>query len=149
MTTNWQSILDKKPEEATRPPPTPTGNYLAIVTKFSFEESKEKKTPYVQYIVKLVSPVADVDPTALAAAGGMEKIAAREFKLDYYMTDDAAWRHREFLEKTLKINFAGRGWMPCINEAANKQLTVHISHTPNKKNPTEPPYANIDDTGPV
>lgn len=149
MTTNWQAILDTKPEDTERPPPTPTGNYLGIITKREFREVGEKKTPAVTYSVKLVSPVADVDAQALAAVGGMEKVTTREFKLDMYMTEDSAWRHREFLEKTLKINFGGRGWMPCIDEAVNKQLICHISHTPNKKKPTEPPFANIDDTGPV
>lgn len=146
MSANWQDILNKKPEDAEKPKPTPTGTFLATIVKYEFKEAKnDKQTPYVQYHVKLISPEADVDMQSLNEAGGMEKVSARVMYLDFYMTDDSMWRHRDFLEKTLGINFAGRGWQPVIDEALNKNLRVHVAQTISKKD-NATIYSNIDDT---
>lgn len=149
MSVDWNSILNKKPEEAEKPKPTPAGNYIAIILKHEFKEANnEKKTPYVQYTLKLVSPQPDVDQAALQEAGGMEKISARTVTLDQYMTEDSMWRHREFLEKTCKINFGGRSWQPVIAETTNKQIMVHMAQSVSKKD-GQTIYSNVDDTGPV
>lgn len=144
---DWSAILASKPEEAERPKPAPVGTYLAVVTGFEFKVSSQKATPFVQYKIKLVAPMEDVDQTALATYGGMEKLTQKEMTYDLYMTDDSKWRHREFLENTLKIVFGGRGWQPAISESTNKQLKVHIAHKPSADGKAV--YANIDDTAAV
>ncbi len=136
MTVNWKEILDSKPEEAKKPEPLPPGTYLAVIEGHEFGESAQKKTPYVRYKLKLIAPREDVDRDAFLTYGGNEKLAKSTRDYDFYMSDDARYRHTEFLQNACKINTTGRGWAECIEETRGKQLIVQVSQEIEKRPPT-------------
>jgi|TARA_R110000824_G_scaffold230800_5_gene418493 hypothetical protein len=141
---NWEELLSANPEEIERPEPVPPGTYTGVITEFKLDTSRNKGTPYVQYLIRPVSPGADVDNEAFQKFGGSEKLAAKTLQQNYYMTPDAQWRLKAFLEK-LGIPFGGRSFQAIIPEAVNKQVTVHVVHRLNQTRPTDPPFAEIDD----
>lgn len=145
MSNQWSSILQGKPEEAKRPDPVPVGTYLATVGKHEFKESPKKGTLFVQYSLTLVMPKEDVDMEQLRAYGGMEKLNKRTIPIDMYMTPESMWRHREFLEQSLKIPFNGRSWQVVIPETQGKQVLVHITHQIDQNDPTNV-FAKVDKT---
>lgn len=148
MSNQWSSILQGKPEEAKKPDPIPVGTYTGVIGKHEFKESSKKGTLFVQYSVTLVAPSNDVDMQQLAAYGGMDKLSKRTVPLDMYMTPESMWRHREFLEKSLKIPFNGRSWQVVIPETQNKQCLVHITHQIDQNDSTNI-FAKIDSTAAI
>lgn len=138
MTVNWQDILNAKPEEAKKPEPLPPGTYIGVIESHEFGESSQKKTPYVRYKVKLIAPGEDVDRDAFNTFGGTEKLSKTSRDLDYYMSDDARYRHTEFLQNACKINVTGRGWAECIDETRGKQLLCQVSQEIEKRPPNAP-----------
>lgn len=141
---NFQELLSAKPEDVKRPDPVPVGTYLGIVTGFKLDVSRQKKTPFVHYEIKPVSPQEDVDMESFQKFGGSEKLTSKVMGIDYYLSADAQWRLKEFLEK-LGVVFGGRSWQAVIPEAVQKQVKFHVMHKLNADRPADPPFAQIDD----
>lgn len=138
---NFNAILDKQVESAERPKPMPTGTYTFIVKSHTFDESSQKKTPFVRFMCSPMAPGEDVDPAALAE---IENWNQKEMKLDFYLTDDAIYRLREFAEQC-GIGISGRTFADIIPELTNTQFLGEVGHEISKKNPEEV-YANIVNT---
>lgn len=131
---DFGALLDVQVDSVERPPVFPAGPYTATVAAHEFGTSSQKGTPYCRYEIKLISPQEGVDQELFEAAGGMEKLAARKnMNLDFYLTEDAKYRLREFLENTLEINCSGSTFDKKIPEALNLPLTVEISHQAGQK----------------
>lgn len=126
---DFAALLNKKTEDATRPPPLPAGDYMLQVGKFQFGESDKKKTPYVEFEINILSPGADIDPVGLQ---GID-LTKRKLRLTYYLTDEALWRFRKFLEETLVINGTGRTFNQCMPETVGKTFVGTISQAPSQK----------------
>lgn len=143
---NFSNILEQKVDSIERPPLLPMGTYMGIITKHEFGKSKEKQTPFVEFYVRLQAGLEDVDPAALAQ---IKELGKRELRVTHYLTEDAAYRLRDFLEKTLRINCTGRTLRETIPEANTKALKVHIKHVPSNKPGSDEVYANIDAVAPA
>ena len=143
-TVNWDEILSKKTDEISRPETVPVGTYIGVITEFKLDTSKNKGTPYCRYSIRPISPQGDVDQDALTKFGGIEKLASKLLNLDYYLTPDAQYRLKEFLER-LGVGISGRSLQAVIPDAVNKQVRIHVTHALNRERPTDPPFANIDD----
>lgn len=143
---DFTSILNKPADSVERPKPIPAGTYRFVVTKYEFGKvNNEKQTPYVRFHCKPLEPKDDVDMDLLAQS---PKWNEREMRLDQYATEDSLWRLTEFLEKHLQIEASGRTIAQMLEEAPGRTFLGGVVHTPNKKQPDSPPYANIDSTAP-
>ena len=49
---DFSALLSKPADEIKRPPALPAGTYKGIIKTHKFDESSEKKTPYVRFDVK-------------------------------------------------------------------------------------------------
>lgn len=140
MAVDFSSLLNKPTDDIKRPPSLPAGSYFGIIEKHAFDESREKKTPYVSYTVKLTGEYGeDVD---LEAVQGIE-ISKRTMRKDFYLTEDALWRLKEFLE-SCNIPMAGRSLGETIPEAVNCRVLCEVSSQLDRRDPEAPPRNQIE-----
>ena len=143
--TNFEALLAKQVDSVERPKLYPIGNYSAIIAQHEFGKSAKKETPFVKFDVKLIGPGSDVDEEAFEQAGGNEGLAKKKpLDLYFYLTPDALYRLREFLENSLELDCAGRPFDAVIPETSNCALTVSIKHRAGQKEGEF--FMNIDDT---
>lgn len=139
---DFAALLNKKTEDATRPPPLPAGEYLLQVGKYQFDESDKKKTPYAEFEINVLQPGADVDPNGLQGVD----LTKKKLRLTFYLTDDAFWRLRKFIEETLVINGSGRTFNQCMPETVSKQFIGVVSQVPSQKPGDDSIYNEISAT---
>lgn len=135
---SMKDLLAKPAEEFKQPETLPAGTYVFAVSSHKFGESKQKKTPFVQYELTPMSPEADVDVDALAKYGSLQK---RKMPLDFYLTEDAVFRLTDFHKKigsNIKLPLS-----EIIPLAVNKMVRGVVSHTMSTDGKST--YANISD----
>ena len=126
---NFNDLLKKQIDTVERPKNFPINNYDAIIAGHEHLKSSQKETPFVRFWCKLLGPQEDVDADLFEEAGGLEALAARKpIKYDFYITEAALPRLREFLEDSLCLNCEGRNFDTVIPESTNVALTVTIKH---------------------
>lgn len=141
---NMASILDRAADTFERPKPLPVGQYLTTVVGQPRQDVSEKKgTPFIEYTLKLMQAMEDVDEEALAEAGG---IGERTMKNTFYLTEASAYRLKEFLEHC-GVEIEGKKLSQAVGEAAGCQVIIKIKHTTSEDG--EQIYANIAKTLPV
>jgi hypothetical protein len=129
MTTNFEELLGQQVESVEPPRLFPIGSYDAVLGRYETGNSSNKGTPFVRFPVKLVGPKEDVDQDEFEAAGGMEKLINRSpLRLDFYMTPDASFRLRQFLENTLEMDSHNRTFDSMLPETDGMSLVVQIKH---------------------
>ena len=134
MEVNFKELLGVQVQSVERPKNFPVGHYEAVVASHEFGKSAIKETPFCRFWVKLLGPTEDVENDLFEEAGGMEELQLRKpIKLDCYLTKDAMYRLREWLENGLGLNCAGRNFDEVIPESTNAPVTVHISHRAGEK----------------
>lgn len=120
--TDFASLLEKKVEETERATPLPNGSYKVVATRHETGESSKKKTPYTRIFFKIEEPLGDVDLEELKK---VKKVTEKERFDDFYMTEDAMFRLREFLEQTLKLRVGGgRTFKDALSEIPGKRAIV-------------------------
>ncbi len=141
---NFGELLNVQVETAERPKVFPEGTYDTLVTGHEMGTSSQKGTPFVKFQCKLIGP-KEVEDELFEEAGGMEGLNKRKpLALTFYLTTDAMYRLREFLEDTLELSCSGRTFDVVIPEATNVSFISTIKHSPGSK-PGDT-YMNIDDT---
>jgi hypothetical protein len=155
-------ILDMPSSSIERPKPPPQGTYVGqVVGQFREDKSTKKATRYHEYTLKLIKPATngedealDVDMDALeafltSASGEVKELSSRTLRHTLYITPDAMWRYKEFLdhlgipeeEDGEELSTLQRAGM-----APGRFVLVHIKHTPSTDGMST--YANIDKTAP-
>ncbi len=142
MAVDFSVLMNKPVEEAERPKAAPAGTYLAGIVSHEFGTSTKKGTPYCRFNFQLLAAQDDVDAEALEEAGGVEFMNKKRMRYEFYLTDDAMYRLREFLEEALELNCSGRNFDEVVPETANMQVLVTIGHT--LSDDGKETYANID-----
>lgn len=136
---HFDSLLDTKAEDVKRPPAAPQGTYLCTVSKFEgFMESKEKKTPFVRYMVTPVQALEDVDAARLTDVD----LTKKKLRLDFYLTEDALWRLTEFFPKC-GLDVSGHTTRELIPLVVGSMVKCYITEIPNRNDPNDPPYNEI------
>lgn len=131
---NFSELLTVQVDSVERPKSFPVGNYEAIIAGHEMGKSSQKETPYVRFNVKLVGPSEDVDEDLFEAAGGMEALRERRpIPLTFYLTKDALYRLREFLENGLQLSCSGKNFDEVIPDSTNVALSVHVAHRAGQK----------------
>ncbi len=139
---NFTELMNKPVEDAEKPKPAPAGTYLATIIKHEFGTSAKKGTPYLRFDFKLVAATDDVDEDLLEEVGGQEFLDKKSMRSEFYLTDDAMYRLREFLEEALELNISGRNFDDVVPETLNQQVLVSVAHSLSEDGKTT--YANID-----
>lgn len=141
---NFNELLSVQVESAERPKSFPVGHYESVVQSHEMGTSSQKGTPYVRFWVKLIGPGEDVDEELFQVAGGMDALRERKpLRMDYYITKDALYRLREFLQDGLGLSCEGRNFDEVIPESTNVPFTVHVAHDAGQKEGEF--YMNLDD----
>ena len=134
---NFKDLLAKPAETFEAPKPLPVGTYTALIAGHTFGESRQKKTPFVEFTFRPMSAHPDVDPQALADYGSVLK----EMKMQFYLTEEAVFRIRTLAEKlgiNIKLSLA-----EVIENCVNKMVNISVSHTQSQDGKSI--YANISD----
>lgn len=104
MAANMQDILDRQSNTVERPKPLPVGPYIWSITGVpTHGKSKQKQTPFVEFVVKPLQAGEEVDPDDLQAAltrldGNNKALGDQTKRLTFYLTEDALWRLTNFLD---------------------------------------------------
>jgi hypothetical protein len=131
--TSFSSILDQQVEDAERPKPLPAGSYICVIPALPrFDKSSKKQTDFVEFALQPLDVLTDkdgktdVDVDALEAMGGLEN---RTLRATFYITEEAKWRLRKFLED-LGLDVKGKSFHECISESPGCQVVAHVIHEP-------------------
>ena len=145
-TPNFAAILDQPVSETSRPKPLPAGSYICVVEGLPEQDvSAKKKTPYVRFTLRPLQAQDDVDADALNDQGGF---GSRTFKATYYVTEDAKWRLKKFLED-LQIDDEGedKTFSQMISESPGRQVIAYVKHRASEDG--EAVYAEVNGTAAV
>ena len=126
---SFQDILNMPVSDFKEPPPFPPGTYKAMMLKHEFIKARTTDTQGVGLTCRLIQPMADVDASKLPEGWG-----DREMTIRFYITQDSAWRWREFLEKHLRLNIQGRTTAQVLAELPGKTCLVVVKQEVSKKN---------------
>lgn len=139
MTIDFNSILNKKVDDAEKPKPLPMGSYVWNIQRHEFGASKQKKTPQVTFFVKPISVLDDVDQAALP-----DNWKDKERRVTFYLTEDSLYRLGDFLGHC-GLNVSGRLFSAVIPETTNMQFVGNVTHEESNGNT----YDNISSTAQV
>jgi hypothetical protein len=100
---DFNSILDTDFDSIEKPKPLPVGTYKFLILDVTSGVSQNKGTPYIELQCQPLSPGADVDQAML----DMAKMSKKKLRLTFWMSEDARWRFKAFIEKTLNLSVHG------------------------------------------
>ena len=138
MAVDFKSLLSKPLDEVKAPVPLPAGTYHGIIKEYKFDESKEKKTPFIRFTIQLTGAGDDVEPEEVATIDWSKK----QLRKDFYLTEDALFRFKKFLE-SLGIDTVGKSFDSLIPETQGANVLVEVTQRPNTQNPEEPPFNDV------
>lgn len=119
-------LLGTKAGDVKKPKPFPVGHYLWAVNGFAVVESSKKKTPGIEFEVKMLEPMDDVDQEELAEVKNANE---RKKRLTFWITEDSLWRLTDFLD-VLGVNDPERTIEELIPETVGCQFIAAIQHEP-------------------
>lgn len=127
---SFKDILKKPIADIKAPPPMPIGTYDFRIKSHEFVESGKKKTPGVQFNVVPTRAHDDVSQDELKT---MEKpLSEIEKKLTFWISEDSAFRLREFLENDLGLS--GPSLDVLIPQAVNTLFAGYVNQRPSEDN---------------
>src|ERR1700757_2078496 len=100
----FESVLDRTSSDIEAPKPIPVGTYHVMVQgQYREDKSTKKQTPFVEFTLKVIAPMEDVDDDALEAflsrkSGGNKKLQDVTLKYTFYTTEEAVYRLGKFLD---------------------------------------------------
>lgn len=144
MAVNFKELLSRPVESAERPPVKPAGTYHGVIKEYKFDESRDKKTPFVRFVFSSLTPGADIHPSQLVNPKTGDQIDLSKWApyKDFYLTEDALYRLREFLQ-SLGIPIAGRQFDETIPESKGMPVILSAVLNQSQKDNSEM-YTNID-----
>jgi hypothetical protein len=144
-TPNFSAILDQPASDAERPKPIPVGTYVCLVSGLPrHDKSSKKQTPFVEFTLKILQAQDDVDKEALEEMGGVRD---KTIRATYYLTEDAKWRLRKFLEEDLQIECGDKTFSQMIDEAPGQQCLAFVKHQASDDGQSV--YAQLASTAPI
>lgn len=119
---DFAKLLGKPAESIERPKPLPAGPYIGVIKSRAFDTSKEKKTPFVRYMVGVQGPGDGF--TEHDALQGID-LTSKTLRKDYYITDTSEYRHVDFLE-SLGINKSNKSVAEMVEEAVGRPVLMNV-----------------------
>ena len=126
MNTSFGAILDKPASDIERPKPLPTGTYVCVVKGLPrYDKSSKKQTEFAEYTLQPLQAGDDVEEEALQEMGG---IANRTIRATYYITEDALWRLKKFIEDCGVEIEDGHSLREYCEQLQGRQVLATIKH---------------------
>jgi hypothetical protein len=126
---NFTDILNRPADEIKPPPTLPMGSYHTIVIGLPEQgKSSLKKTDFLKFIHRVITPLEDVDPDAITEfeAGG-EKLTGQEIENTIYVTDKSAFMLKEFIQNC-GVDLTGKSMSEGLDEVPNCEVIVFMKH---------------------
>lgn len=133
MAVDFAKLLSKPLDDVKKPPAWPAGTYLGVVSKYEFGDQNQNKTPYARFHIKITGPGPGLEESELE---GIDLTKGREFRKDFYLTEEADWRLKAFIE-SLGVPTQGRTFAETVPECANGQVQVEIVQQNSTRNAEE------------
>lgn len=122
---SFEEILNKPATEIKAPPAYPPGTYHCLVDGPPEPgKSSQKQTDFLRFKFKILSGMDDVDKAAYAE----QQLQGKTVNAEYYITDSAVWRLKEFLVDHLGIEEGSKSLRELVAEAPGKQVLVKLRH---------------------
>lgn len=138
MAVNFKDLLTVNLDEVKAPSALPEGTYHGNIASFEYGDNNKNRTPYVRFSLKFHSASDDVDPKDLADID----LSARKMSTDFYLTPDARFRLKDFLE-SLGLKTSGSTFDELIPEAVGQSVIAYVTQRFNPERPDDPPRNNI------
>jgi len=127
---DFTSLLDKRADEVEAPALLPEGSYIMTITQYRTGESAQKKTPYVEFDLKINEALDDVDAEELAK---VKNLTEKTLKTQFFLVEDALFRLKEFCVKA-GLPVEGRSFSEILSEIAGSQIKGIVTHRVNPNN---------------
>ena len=134
----FKVLLAVNLDDVKAPLALPEGTYHGNIASFEYGDNNKNKTPYVRFSLKFHSASDDVDPKDLADID----LSARKLSTDFYLTPDARFRLKDFLE-SLGLKTSGSTFDELIPEAVGQSVLAYVTQRFNPERPDDPPRNNI------
>lgn len=142
---NFADVLNRPAAAVEKPKPYPIGTYLCIVDgPAEISKVGKKQTDAAIFKLKILAPGADVDPAAVAEAGG---VAGKQLRITYWLTEDALYRLKQFLVDHLGLAEGSKTLGELLAEAPGCQVYANVGHRPSEDGQTL--YADVKSTAKV
>jgi hypothetical protein len=128
---NLASLLNTSADSAKRPIPLNDGTYFGTIKSHEFIESKQKKTPGVQYNIELTHAHDDVDLTGYDEDGAEVQLnpAGKNFRYTLWLSENSMFMLKEFI-KSFGITVEGRSFAELIPQVVGQPVVVDIVKSP-------------------
>ena len=127
MTVDFKTLLSKPADSVERPKPLPAGTYHGLITSYKYDESQQKKTPYVRLNLVTHRAGEDVDAELL---NGVD-LSKKQLRRDYFLTDDAMFRLKDLIE-SCGVQTTGRSMGELVPELLNKAVIISVVQRPSQ-----------------
>lgn len=135
---DFTSLLEKRLDDVDAPALLPQGSYVMTIAGYRTGESAKKKTPYVEFDLKISSAMDDVDQEELAKVKNLQD---KTLKTQFYLNEDALFRLKDFCKKT-GVPTEGKSFTEILSEIAGAQLIGIVNHRVNPEN-TDQVFAEV------
>lgn len=120
-----EELMNTPSKEIKPPEAYPVGTYHCIVDGPPEQgKSSQKQTDFLRFKLKIMSALADVDAQKAAEA----QITGKTLQVEYYLTEAALWRFKEFLIDHLGIVEGDKSLKELVAETQGRQLLVKLRH---------------------
>jgi len=121
---DFNELLNQSADDVKAPQPMPAGEYTFSVTRYEFDKSSQKQTPFVRYYLKPMAAGDDVDEELLAQVDDWQQ---KELRATFYLSEKAMFMLKNFLENACQIETAGRTFKELIPEAVGCEVSGTVS----------------------
>lgn len=147
-----EAAANTKFDDVERPPLLPHGTYRWIVEKIPTQESSpDGKWDFVDFPLKVMAPMDDVDQDLLAEYGSLANARMRHRfifdKADQQAFDRTLYNMKRFVGDTLKVDLKGKSIKEVLPECVNQTLLASIVYKADRNDP-QIQHANIGKTAP-
>lgn len=126
---NFSSVLDQKVEDIEKPKPLPVGTYIGVINAApEIGPVGKNNTLAAKFKIKILMADSDVDQDLLSAMGGIKE---REIQHTLWLTEDAAWRAKEFVEQC-GVSGASKTLRESLTECMGCQIKLNLNHRPSE-----------------
>lgn len=133
MAVDFSKLLSKPLDDVKKPPAWPAGTYQGIIARYEFGDQNKNHTPYCRFFLKATGPGEGLEPSEVE---GIDFSKGREFRKDFYLTDEADWRLKAFIE-SCGVSTAGRTFAETVPEVLNLPINIEVVQQNSTQNPKE------------
>ena len=122
---DFGTLLRKPAGQAPKPVALESGNYPGRVKSFEPGNQNKNKTPYIRFHVAITDWPEGAEPQT-NDKGEVLDLSKRQFRRDFYLTDDSLSRLDDFLS-SLGIELTDRSYEECLPETLGQEVLVEIT----------------------